>query len=392
MYKENESYRLVIEDLVNETIPLDTEESKTILLNLTGIETPLDKGLYYIKFKITKYNETHYRIITLGTIKQDIGFSGDYKGYTGPITPSLPKFLPELSSGEAEWCVREVVKFYTGVTRYLFSIYKIQEVTMLNYPVIMDLYRYKDELPSDLFNTLLNISYTGLFDLISKSLEFLGKDVTEVIVFSPYTYTENYVEETNPGIKIVAPGILEYSSLAVSLLNSLKINYTVIHTDSTSYVLVDDPMLRINDIGGYGYGYLLFHPGTEGTKDTVIGFEQVLGYFTAFTSKVELSIRDLLSIISSLDELRSELEYNVTKLNTTIKALNNQLNDLKLKVGNLNAENKNLSLRIKDLEDQLNEEKKKFEQLSLYASAGVGAVFVVAIVLTMIIGKVSRRR
>ncbi len=395
----NGTYKLSIEGYVKDvTIKNDTLDTDLILLNISRKDLSVNPGLYNVKFRIIRQNNTHLILFMLGS-RDHRGWLSKYLGmYTKQVIPMLPiKYFKYMDPDDIMWVFNEVLSFYNESLkvgcRYRKAVVNIFEIPL--YEDIMLALReglINETLAYIMGKKLADAIYS--YVLVARAM--LGN--VKVVFYSPYTYQnttfQNYQIE---GLEIITPGLYKITTQnitqVVKELVENNIEFKILTYNDQYYVLVKYREYMVNGYENIGYGYFIMNPATKTGEYTeiLVDTETIVGYLASLAHGYGMGLADANQKIDELNKKINRATSQIRDLNNTISRLNGTLQATQRELGRCKAQNLNISGQINELKDKIRELKEREAQWMTYALAGTISIFVIIILLYVIASRGLRK-
>lgn len=389
LVEENKTLKLVVG---NETSIVKGNETSIVTLNITGINS-LEPGLYDLKFYVFPVDNESYKVVTLGTIKRDLIFSKNIIGFTKPLTPYLPKeLIGNLTMKELLFIVRENIKFYQELINHVLTRTGLVQAVITYYPLVEEAKEISIKLGDKGFaRNITSVVYSGVETIVKTLYSHLGKDETLVVLFSPYSLTRS--ENTTiayKGSAVITPGIIKYREFLVKELVDNNITFSLTNINGKKIILVKDPRVSYNGIS-YGDGVLVLVNIGEENIIKVVDAYTALGYIMSISSVLGYGGVTLFNKYHDLSIEYSKLESRYNELNATVNNLKKQVSELSKELGDVKADKENLTSRIAELENELKVEKQRASSLTMFLTAGMVSIIVIAVMYGFIMRSLVKR-
>ncbi len=395
----NGTYKLSIEGYVKDvTIRNDTLDTDLILLNISRKDLSVNPGLYNVKFRIIRQNNTHLILFMLGS-RDHRGWLSKYLGmYTKQVIPMLPiKYFKYMDPDDIMWVFNEVLSFYNESLK-VGCRYRKAVVNIFEIPLYEDIML---ALREGLINeTLAYIMGKKLADAIYSYVlvirAMLGN--VKVVFYSPYTYQnttfQNYQIE---GLEIITPGLYKITTQnitrVVKELVENNIDFKILTYYDQYYVLIKYREYMVNGYENIGYGYFIMNPATKTGEYTeiLVDTETIVGYLASLAHGYGIGLADANQKIDELNKKINRATSQIRDLNNTISRLNGTLQATQRELGRCKAQNLNISGQIDELKAEIRELKEREAQWMTYALAGTISIFVIIILLYVIASRGLRK-
>ena len=393
----NESISLIEENntlvlkVANETSTVKDNVTDIITINVTNSKY-LQQGLYDLKFYVFKIDNETYKVVTLGTILRDHGFSKNVIGFDRPVTPHIPlNILDQLTINETIVLIKDVGAFYKELINYVVSEAGLPESLILYCPIFEEiLVNLNHNISVNVSKEVISVIYDVLEEIVRTIYERLG-DETLIVIFSPYTVAYNETaNEIIPQEYIIGPGVVKYEKTVIETLISNNIDFKLVNIDGYKLIIVDDYTIPYNGLS-YSEGVVVLLK--TGIKPPLRHVESatVLSYLISIPNTLGYNSIVLFAKYHDLTVEYSRLKTEYEILNSTANDLRRELNETKKKLGDVNAEYEDLLSKIVELEDQLNKEKERARSLMVYLTAGLSSILVLTLVYVVIIRNIVKK-
>jgi len=388
----NDTYKITVEgyrrDVVFRNVTLDTD---LVLLNITRQNLTVPPGLYNVKFKIVEVNETHAKVLMLGSRDYRDWYSKYFGIYVKNVLPRLPiEVLGELDSDNKVWVFKQVLEFYNESVklglRYRDAYVNIIEISV--YEDLAEAYSLglinQSEL-AKLEEIFANATWSYI-DVVQKTI---GKCI--IVILVPYVHVlENDLPNFEiEGLEYVAPGVYRVTgniSEVAGKLAERSVKYEVVEFNGDKYVLTWYGNIKINGYGGYRNGYMIVNPVEYAVKysNLILTPENIAGYLVALANGYGAGATTLHKVIGDLKKRVSDLTFKVDQLNMTVISLNATIQSLQRDLGECNAARLNSTGVLSDLRRELDEARKREATWMTYAVAGTASLLAIVLLLYFI--------
>ena len=395
----NGTYKLSIEGYVKDvTIRNDTLDTDLILLNISRKDLSVNPGLYNVKFRIIRQNNTHLILFMLGS-RDHRGWLSKYLGmYTKQVIPMLPiKYFKYMDPDDIMWVFNEVLSFYNESLK-VGCRYRKAVVNIFEIPLYEDIVLAQREglINESLAYIMGRKLVDAIYSYILVARAMLGN--VKVVFYSPYTYQnttfQNYQIE---GLEIITPGLYKITTQnitrVVKELVENNIDFKILTYYDQYYVLIKYREYMVNGYENIGYGYFIMNPATKTGEYTeiLVDTETIVGYLASLAHGYGIGLADANQKIDELNKKINRATSQIRDLNNTISRLNGTLQATQRELGRCKAQNLNISGQIDELKAEIRELKEREAQWMTYALAGTISIFVIIILLYVIASRGLRK-
>lgn len=384
-------FRLVIRNYTDILIENASMISSTIKLDVKDQNLPISTGTYWIRFRIVDVNETHAILLTLGTRKSIGWISADLGVFPRPVTPTLPvEYFRYLGEDDIEWVINEVTGFYSALIDKM-TIDTQPTVYFLYYPLLMQIHQLKDK---PYYSRYLELVLKGLSQVISMAQSRLSAD-TLVMIYSPFSYTDNGHKINIDGLEPVLPGLYKITGdpgkvVGEAMKYATKISLVTFRKQK--YLLVNDPGIAFNGAKTYGPGYLvIFNPLGGLEKPVTLTPLNIASYLATLARGYSYGLASLASYVDKLREEINNMTSEIGELEKQIKEQNSTIDTLKLELGKYKAKYINLTSQISELEKKIEEARQKEQQALLFATTGTISIIVIVAIMSFMVKTMSTK-
>jgi len=396
----NGTYKITVEgyrrDVVFRNATLDTD---LVLLNITRQDLKVPLGLYNVKFKIVEVNNTHAKVLMLGSRDYRDWYSKYFGLYVKNVLPRLPlEVLGELDFDNKVWVFKQVLEFYNESVK-LGLRYRDAYVNLIEIPIYEDLAEAyslglinQTEL-AKLEEIFANATWSYI-DVVQKTI---GKCILVVLVPYVHVLKSSLFNLEIEGLEYTASGVYRVTgsvSEVVSKLAERNVKYEVVEVIGDKYVLTWYGDFKINGYGGYRSGYVVVNPVEYAVKysNLILTPENIAGYLAALVNGYGAGATTLHKVIGDLKKRVSDLTFKVDQLNMTVNSLNATIQSLQRDLGECNAARLNFTGMLSDLKRELDEARKREVVWMTYAVAGTTSLLAIVILLYFIGSRVFVKR
>lgn len=377
---------LTVENYVK-SIKLSKESNITPILkfNITGENISVEPGIYYLKFRVLRINETHVVLFTPGTRRADQWFSDYFEKFDKPVAPRIPlEYLKYMDKDDLEWLVNEIIGFYKSMLNTAYK-YRAAIINFVEYPLIYDLWMayIQGYIDQEQLGELEELAYKGVSELINTTKSMIGENIT-AIIYSPFTFN-NYKETLSlNGLQYIEPGLYMIKGdidQIIAELTGQGISFSTIPFNDKTLLLINDPKYC-----GISKGQLIVYGQ---------GLRRIFATLTLQPTNIASFIASLtrgygVGLANAINEI-TLINLKVQSLNDEINTLQNKLESINQTLFNVNqtlsmckAENINLTDQIIDYKNKINEYMRREQQALLYATIGSVSILVIIILLYII--------
>ncbi len=384
-------YRLVIKNYIDILIGNASMISSTIKLDVKDQNLPISTGTYWIRFRIVDVNETHVVLFTPGTRKSIGWISSELGELPRPVIPTLPiQYFKYLGEDDIEWVINEVTSFYSALVEKM-TVDTQPSVYFIYYPLLMQIHQLKD---NPHYSRYLELVLKGLSQVISMAQSRLTAD-TLVMIYSPFSYTDNGRRIDIDGLELVLPGLYKITGDLGKVIDEVT-KYTtkisVITFRDQKYLVVNEPDLAFNGAEPYGPSYLvIFNPFGGLEKPVTLTPLNIASYLVALARGYSYGLAPITSYVDKLREEINNMTSEIKDLKNKIKDLNSTIDTLKLQLGEYKAKYINMTSQISDLKKKIEEAQQKEQQALLFATVGTISIIVIVVILSFIVKSMATK-
>jgi len=383
----NGTFKVTIGDYArNVTISNQTMDTDLILINTTNRNiSGINPGVFNIKIRLVWRNDTHVKLLILGSRDHRDWLSKKIGIYTKQVLPIIPfEMFKELEYDDIEWVFKQVLSFYSEMINTGFRI-RTASVNYIGISIFDQLYNayLKGYINETLLTRFSNETVDAVYNYMLTAMKFAGS--SKIMIYVPYTYVFNASRriEIN-GLTEIVPGLYRVDGDIYNIIQRLceeDLEFKTLKYNVQQYVLVKTLNTAVNSGYSIGNGYLIIYPSDNPVKNLVVDTYMVTGYLIGLSHGFEAGFIDWFKVNSDLNKQIRDLNNKINELNNTISSLNGTLRATERQLGDCRAENLNITSQINDLKSEIDRLNSRLRELWIYTSIGTISIFIIVSLL-----------